>query len=306
MRRMPTGKQLEALDKIKVDEEGKTRIFDLDNGVVIPSNVTGNTDISFSIYEEYPFIFLNAKGVKYSISNWSDGIYFSVWEDNEYTDIAYLSGSTFDLYGVGIGIADGYIGNKIRIEPNYAQGAGGYDTSLLIHSQEWAKTSLTIAFKYYSAEEYQTDEYNYLEIGTHYNEQGASFTGPSIIIRPQSESVTLTCAPSGTATLKIHRTSGEYFHGETEIIPDRIGLHMDITGALGANTSQRITITQEEGIDLSELNATGVLLNGTTLVGCCHLVGTSANQAILYFQNALGTDLQAGVYTANLTSVLEN
>ena len=151
----------------------------------------------------------------------------------------------------------------------------------------------------------ETSNDNAFIIGKDFDERSGGFR-KSCTFSPSQDSITLTCTPSGTATLKIHRTSGTRFNASTEIIPDRIGLHMDITSALGASTSQQITLSQEDGIDLSTLNATGVLLNGTSLVGCCHLVGRSQNQAVLYFQNALGSDLQEGIYIANLTSVLDN
>lgn len=303
MRRMPTGKELKALERIKIDEDGELNLLDLEKGIKIPLNE--NNYFLFNAHEDYPHLHIVGGGVDYAISNWSDGIYISYFDDDSPSDILYISTSTFELCGQNFYLTEPYTNETVGFEPTYAQAASGYNIGLLLAPSVENENTTLILYRY-GSEQYPSGGEAYLEIGVDFDRQDSSFNGASVIIKPETNSITLTCAPSGTATLKIHRTSGKYFTASTEIIPDRIGLHMDITTALGTNTSQQITLSHEDEIDLSTLNATGVLLNGTSLVGCCHLVGTSQNQAVLYFQNALGTDLQAGIYTANLTSVLDN
>ena len=332
MRRMPTTEQLKAVDEIKekveVGEDGNIRILDLANKITLGSEKfpysyfefsAADNSVKLELYNEIDlfanitlsnqllFDFNGDSSIKVTSNlislNTAHDYFISI------TNTAITFGNTDDFSPVvfdknGIHLYDDF-GSRMGIDfsVHYVQ-SQRWSYYFICIPQDYDEDTLGIILNAYSEEGGMTK--NYLNIGIHYDEQGGGFYGDSIAIRPKRDSIMLTCAPSGTATLKIHRTSGEYFTAENEIIPDRIGLHMDITNALGTQTSQQITLTEEDGIDLSGLNATGVLLNGTSLVGCCHLVGTSQNQAVLYFQNALGTDLQAGIYIANLTSVLDN
>lgn len=112
---------------------------------------------------------------------------------------------------------------------------------------------------------------------------------------------TLNATPGGTATLLYNCAEIP-----EKIFTGKMALHLNLTEALGSSTSAQITLTKTDGESLADINATGVLMNGDTLVGVCHLKGTNANNATLSYQNALGTDLQVGEYTANLQLILPN
>lgn len=112
-----------------------------------------------------------------------------------------------------------------------------------------------------------------------------------------------TTSPAGNADLECRK------YGSTNPnlqVCDSIVANLTLTASLGTATSGQITLTQASGESVAGLEFTGVLLKEHTLVGACYLYGTSANTFVLYYQNATGQDLPAGSYRANLTKLKAN
>lgn len=112
-----------------------------------------------------------------------------------------------------------------------------------------------------------------------------------------------TTSPAGNADLECRK------YGSTNPnlqVCDSIVANLNLTAELGMGTSGQITLTQASGESVAGLEFTGVLLKEHTLVGACYLYGTGANTFVLYYQNATGQDLPAGSYRANLTKLKAN
>ena len=106
-------------------------------------------------------------------------------------------------------------------------------------------------------------------------------------------------SPAGSANLRCRKYGA--------LVPklqicDSIVADLTLTAELGTSVSGQINLTRSDE-DTSDLEFTGVLLMGSTLVGSCYLKGTGEGTFVLYYQNPTGVDMTATTYTANLTKL---
>lgn len=334
MRRMPTGKELKALENldsaIEINDEGLQFNIPDSNGAFItmenttperPGSVLGfDKKWYFYVKDLNTFSFGCSTGetadtvVQMCDITYDDG-YGTYTLSFDFADIVITSYFTRKMSEAFIGdrfIAPGnddkfvmgysldYYGGEFGIVPSY-NGSGvflGVQTDGTVTM--WAtENNNDGSIENCTFPILQTTHESHIQIGDPEHDSYALEYSPLDKVNGYD----FTTSPEGNADLECRK------YGSTNphlTICDSIVANITLTAEAGAETSGQITLTQSDGEDVSELEFTGVLLQGGIIVGSCYLKGTSANTLVLYYQNPLGINLGASTYIANLTKLKRN